>query len=142
MRNVLVINGANLNFLGIRERGIYGKDTLDEINRKLNNYGSEKKIRLEFFQSNHEGEIIDKIQSVYNEVDYLIINPGAFTHYSIGIRDAILSVGIPCIEVHISNIYKREEFRHRSLISDIAIGTISGFGSYGYQMALDYIGTL
>lgn len=139
MKKVLVINGANLNFLGIREKGIYGEESLEQINEKLGEYGKNQGIELEFFQSNHEGEIVDKIQAAFNKKDFLIINPGAFTHYSIAIRDAVLSIGIGCIEVHLSNIYKREEFRHKSLMSDISIGTITGFGSYGYKMALDYI---
>lgn len=136
---VLIINGPNLNFLGIRETSVYGSMTLSEINsiidRKCNAFG----IEAQFFQSNHEGEIVDKIQESYNKIDYLIINPGAFTHYSIAIRDAILAVGVKTIEVHLSNVYAREEFRKTSVISDISIGKIIGFNYFGYLMALDYI---
>lgn len=139
MKKTLVINGANLNFLGIREKNIYGNKTLQEINEKIKEYGKLKELEIEFFQSNYEGAIIEKIHESYDKVDYIIINPGAYTHYSVAIRDAILAVGIPSIEVHLSNVYRREEFRHKSLISDIVIGTISGFGEHGYTMALDYI---
>lgn len=139
---VLIINGPNLNFLGKREPEIYGEKTLEDINSELVTYALSKKIELECFQSNHEGLIIDKIQSVYKEIDYIIINPGALTHYSIAIRDALLSVGIDTIEVHLSNVYKREDFRHKSTISDICIGKIAGFGSEGYKMALQYLDTL
>ncbi|MGL4402933.1 MAG: type II 3-dehydroquinate dehydratase [Fusobacteriaceae bacterium] len=139
MKKVLVINGANLNFLGIREKNIYGNSTLQEINARMKKYVEFEEIHIEFFQSNYEGGIIERIQEAYGNMDYIIINPGAFTHYSIGIRDALLAVGIQCIEVHLSNIYKREDFRHKSFISDIAIGTICGFGEEGYIMALDYI---
>lgn len=136
---VLLINGPNLNLLGIREPEIYGKATLKEIEEKLKKYSEKLQINLEIYQSNHEGKIIDKIQESYSEIEYLIINPGAFTHYSIGIRDAITAIGVKTIEVHLSNINGREEFRKKSVISDIAVGTITGFGSYGYFMALDYI---
>ncbi|MDX8336249.1 type II 3-dehydroquinate dehydratase [Candidatus Cetobacterium colombiensis] len=139
---IQIINGPNLNFLGKREPEIYGYKTLDIINNELEIYGKNYEIELEFFQSNHEGEIIDKIQEIYNKVDYLIINPGALTHYGIGIRDAILSTDIKTIEVHLSNVYSREKFRHKSVISDICIGKITGFGSEGYKMALQYLGNL
>lgn len=137
---VLIINGPNLNFLGKREPEIYGEKTLEEINSEIKLF--KKEIEIEFFQSNHEGHIIDKIQEVYNKVDYLIINPGALTHYGIGIRDAILSTNLKTIEVHLSNVYSREEFRHKSVISDICIGKITGFGSEGYKMALQYLSNL
>lgn len=136
---IAIINGANLNFLGIREPEIYGKENLEAINEKIRIESSKSNVELDFFQSNIEGEIINKIQSLYKKCDYIIINPGGFTHYSIGIRDAILSVGIKTIEVHISNINNREEFRKNSVISDISIGTVSGFGNYGYLMAVNYI---
>lgn len=136
---VIVINGVNLNFLGIRQPEIYGNETLEIINEKIKLVAEEKKIDIKFFQSNYEGEIVNYLHSMYKKADYLIINPGAFTHYSIAIRDAISSIGIKTIEVHLSNIYKREEFRRKSVISDIAEGTIAGFGSLGYLMALEYI---
>ncbi|MGL4970514.1 MAG: type II 3-dehydroquinate dehydratase [Cetobacterium sp.] len=139
---VLIINGPNLNFLGKREPEIYGKKTLDIINNEVETFGKTLEIELCFYQSNHEGFIIDKIQEIYNEIDYLIINPGALTHYGIGIRDAILSTNIKTIEVHLSNVYSREEFRHKSVISDICIGKITGFGSEGYKMALQYLSSL
>ena len=135
---ILVINGPNINMLGIREKKIYGSlsypkliELIEEKSRKLN-------IRVECFQNNIEGEIINKIQSTYGEYDGIIINPAAYTHYSIAILDAIKSVSIPTIEVHLSNIHAREDFRHRSVTASACIGQISGFGSFGYLMALDY----
>lgn len=139
---VLIINGPNLNFLGKREPKIYGDETLEVINNKIKEFGMNHGMEVEFFQSNHEGYIIDKIQESYENVDYLIINPGALTHYGIGIRDAILSTNLKTIEVHLSNVYSREEFRHKSVISDICIGKITGFGSEGYKMALQYLSNL
>ena len=139
---VLIINGPNLNFLGKREPKIYGNETLELINNKIKEFGMNHGMDIEFFQSNHEGYIIDKIQESYENVDYLIINPGALTHYGIGIRDAILSTNLKTIEVHLSNVYSREEFRHKSVISDICIGKITGFGSEGYKMALQYLSNL
>lgn len=139
---VLIINGPNLNFLGKREPKIYGNETLELINNKIKEFGMNHGMDIEFFQSNHEGDIIDKIQESYENVDYLIINPGALTHYGIGIRDAILSTNLKTIEVHLSNVYSREEFRHKSVISDICIGKITGFGSEGYKMALQYLSNL
>ncbi len=135
---ILVINGPNINMLGIREKKIYGSlsypkliELIEEKSRKLN-------IRVECFQNNIEGEIINKIQSTYGEYDGIIINPAAYTHYSIAILDAIKSVSIPTIEVHLSNIHAREDFRHRSVTACACIGQISGFSSFGYLMALDY----
>ncbi|MGL4210069.1 MAG: type II 3-dehydroquinate dehydratase [Cetobacterium somerae] len=139
---VLIINGPNLNFLGKREPKIYGDETLELINNKIKEFGMNHGMEVELFQSNHEGYIIDKIQESYENVDYLIINPGALTHYGIGIRDAILSTNLKTIEVHLSNVYSREEFRHKSVISDICIGKITGFGSEGYKMALQYLSNL
>lgn len=133
---VIVINGPNLNMLGKREKSIYGVDSLESINLGLKKIAEESKVEIEFFQSNHEGEIIDKIQS--SKGKKMIINPGAFTHYSIAIRDAILAAEIEAIEVHISNIYSRESFRHSSVISDICIGNIVGLGKKGYELALKY----
>ncbi len=140
--NILIINGPNLNFLGKRELTIYGNETLESINGKIKEFGMDSGMKIEFFQSNHEGYIIDKIQESYKKIDYLIINPGALTHYGIGIRDAILSTNLKTIEVHLSNVYSREEFRHKSVISDICIGKIAGFGSEGYKMALQYLSSL
>lgn len=138
MIKVLIINGPNLNLLGERETDKYGKDNLEEINLQLQKYAMEISIELETFQSNHEGEIVEKIQRAKHEsVKFIIINPAAYTHTSVAIRDALLSVNIPAIEVHLSNIYKREEFRHHSMISDIVIGQITGLGAKGYFLALD-----
>jgi len=133
---VLVINGPNLNRLGLREPEIYGRLTLADLEGILKKEGEALGIELDFFQSNSEGAIVDAIQQARDRYDGLIINPGAYTHYSIAIRDAIVGEGIPTVEVHISNIYKREEFRHHSLIAPVSIGQVSGFGFYGYVMAL------
>ncbi|MBI4378102.1 MAG: type II 3-dehydroquinate dehydratase [Nitrospinae bacterium] len=134
---VLIINGPNLNLLGQRETDKYGKENLEQINLQLQKYARKNSLELETFQSNHEGEIIDKIQMSKDKVDVIIINPAAYTHTSVAIRDALLAVNIPAIEVHLSNIYKREDFRHRSLISDIVNGQITGFGAKGYFLALE-----
>ena len=135
--NILVVNGPNLNLLGERNRDIYGENTLEELMMWLETSAGGKKHSFKFYQSNHEGDIVDAIQESLNEnVDGIIINPAAFTHYSIAIRDAIRAVNLPTIEVHISNIAAREEFRKKSLISDVVAGTITGFGPYSYHLAL------
>jgi len=136
---ILVIHGPNLNMLGKRETDIYGKSTIDEINADLIKTGENAGLLVETFQSNHEGAIVEKIQQAVENHSGLIINPAAFTHTSIAIRDALLLLDIPVIEVHISNIYKREPFRHTSMISDVATAIISGFGKHGYTMALKAI---
>lgn len=136
---ILVIHGPNLNMLGKRETDIYGKSTLDEINDDLIKTGENAGLSVETFQSNHEGTIVEKIQQAVEKHSGLIINPAALTHTSIAIRDALLLLDIPIIEVHISNIYKREPFRHTSMISDVSTAIIAGFGEYGYAMALDAI---
>lgn len=133
---ILVLNGPNLNLLGVREPGIYGKSGLAEINAGLKKIAEENGIELETFQSNAEFEIINKIHSAMGSVDYIVINPAAFTHTSVAIRDALLGVKIPFFEVHISNVHAREEFRHHSYLSDIATGVICGFGTDGYKYAL------
>ncbi len=133
---VLVIHGPNLNMLGKREPEIYGRTTLDEINSNLEKLGTSLGIFVETFQSNHEGAIVDKIQETAATQHGMIINPAAFTHTSIAIRDALLALDIPIIEIHISNIYKRESFRHKSLISDVADAQITGLGIKGYSIAL------
>ena len=135
---LLVINGPNLNFLGIREPGIYGKDTYTTLVERLEQKAKAEGIELECFQSNSEGAIIDRIQQAYFEdVDGIVINPGAYAHYSIAIRDALASVEIPKIEVHISNVYQREEFRHKSVITPVCTGEILGLGLQGYFLAID-----
>jgi 3-dehydroquinate dehydratase II len=135
--NVLVIHGPNLNMLGKREPELYGKTTLDEINASLEKLGKRLGLAVEAFQSNHEGAIVDRIQDAAVTQKGLIINPAAYTHTSIAIRDALLLLHIPVIEIHISNIYKREPFRHKSVISDVVTAQIVGFGIRGYPMALE-----
>ncbi len=135
---ILVINGPNLNMLGIREPEMYGYLTLDNIQEELKNYAKQldNSIELEFFQSNFEGEIVDKIQSAFGVFDGIIINPAAYTHTSVAIADAIASVNIKSVEVHLSNIYSREEFRHNSFIAPKCIGQVAGFSKDSYKMAL------
>jgi len=133
---ILVINGVNLNLLGTREPEKYGSQTLKDLEKVLYAYSFELGIDLEMFQSNHEGEIVEKIHSALNVVDGIVINAGAYTHTSVAIRDALAGVNIPTVEVHLTNIYSREEFRHHSYIAPIAIGQITGFGFDGYKMAL------
>ncbi len=139
MVKILVVNGPNLNMLSIREPEKYGKITLQEIETKMKEFGLKRGLKLKFFQSNSEGAIIDFLHQNYKWGKYLIINAGAYTHTSIAIRDAILSANYLTIEVHLTNIYKRENFRQKSFISDIAIGVITGFGWLSYLMALEYI---
>jgi len=138
-RKIMIIHGPNLNMLGKREPEVYGKETLDEINKRLKKLSKKLKIDIEIFQSNHEGELIEKIQEASGDYSGLVINPAAFTHTSVGIRDALLLLDIPVIEIHISNIYKREAFRHKSMIADVVTAQISGFGIQGYIMALEAI---
>ena len=137
--NILVIHGPNLNMLGKREVNIYGKSTLDKINVEMIKTGENAGFLVETFQSNHEGAIVDKIQQAMEKHSGLIINPAAFTHTSIAIRDALLLLEIPVIELHISNIYKREPFRQKSMMSDVTTAIIAGFGVYGYTMALEAV---
>ena len=134
--NVLVIHGPNLNLLGKREPAIYGTMTLDEINNRLASLARELGTDITFFQSNHEGELVQKIQDAMGTCQALVINPGAYTHTSVALRDAIASTGIPAVEVHLSNIYRREEFRHHSYISGVALGQITGFGIESYLLGL------
>ncbi|MDO8603048.1 MAG: type II 3-dehydroquinate dehydratase [Candidatus Omnitrophota bacterium] len=137
MIKILVIHGPNLNLLGKREPGIYGKVTIEGINKKLKEMAIKKKAGVDIFQSNHEGEIVDKIGKAGNKYDALLINPAAYTHTSVAIRDAISAIDIPAVEVHLSNIYAREDFRHISLISPVAKGQVSGFGADSYLYGLD-----
>ncbi len=136
---ILLINGPNLNLLGTREPEIYGKKTLDDIEKELTKFAQQNNINLECFQSNHEGEIVDKIQDSVSIIQGILINAGAFTHTSISIRDALIGSKIPFVELHISNIFSREEFRKESFLTDKAIGIISGFGISSYSLALDGI---
>ena len=138
MPRILVVNGPNLNLLGKREPEVYGTETLDELNGKLADMARGLGIKVSFFQSNSEGEIIDYLHKEGFDADGLIINPGAFTHYSYALRDAIAAVEIEAVEVHMSNIYAREEFRRKSVMAPVCTGHLVGFGFYGYAMALSY----
>ena len=137
---VLVLNGPNLNMLGKREPAVYGSDTLVDINVMLEREADGLNLSIETFQSNSEGAIVDKIQQALGRAAGLIINPGAYTHTSIAIRDALLLLDIPMVEIHLSNTYKREDFRKTSMIADIVTGRIVGFGAFGYILALKAIG--
>ncbi len=137
MKKVRIINGANINFTGIREKNVYGSLSYDDIIKNIKIKADELGFEVECFQSNHEGDIIDYIQKCFLDgVDGVVINPGAFTHYSYAIRDAISSVDIPFIEVHMSNIHKREEFRHKSVTAPVCTAQICGLGALGYEIAL------
>ena len=137
MKKILVINGINLNMLGIREPGIYGSSTLEDLEKMISEKATELGASVDFFQSNFEGAVAEKIHSALGVYDGIIMNPGAWTHYSYGVRDALGSVKLPCIEVHISNIHKREEFRHTSVTAPECIGQICGLGFKGYLLALE-----
>ncbi|MEY8353833.1 type II 3-dehydroquinate dehydratase [Lachnospiraceae bacterium 54-53] len=137
---ILVLNGPNLNFLGIREKGIYGTEDYEALTLRLKEKAEREGHELEIFQSNYEGGLIDKIQEAYhNGTEGIIINPGAFTHYSYALRDALGSVEIPKIEVHISNVHKREEFRHVSVTAPVCTGQVVGLGLKGYALAMDFL---
>ena len=137
MKKIALIHGPNLNFLGIRNPEIYGGDTYDQINEQIQQEASKYDFSMEIFQSNHEGEIIDFLQSCYhNKIEGIVINPGAYTHYSYAIRDAIASVSIPTIEVHLSNINNREAFRQVSVIAPVCVGQICGFGKHSYKLGI------
>ena len=136
---ILVLNGPNLNLLGAREPGIYGTRTLAEIERDLSDVAQRHRAEVAFFQSNHEGALIDRVHAARTEgVDFIVINAGAFTHTSVALRDALAAVAIPFIEVHLSNVFRREPFRHHSYLADLAVGSIVGLGSAGYRYALEY----
>ena len=139
MGKILVMNGPNLNLLGTREPEIYGSLTLADIHERLRQRANEADLDIEFMQSNHEGVLVDAIQRARRTVDYIILNAGAFTHYSIALRDAIAAVNVPVIEVHLSNIHQREEFRHKSVIAPVVLGQIAGFGAESYMAALEII---
>ena len=133
---ICVIQGPNLNMLGVRETNIYGPMKLEDIHNQMKAVAEQNNVEIEFFQSNLEGEIVDKIQECLGDADGIIINPAAYTHTSIAIRDALRSVQLPAVEVHISNIAAREEFRKTSMISDVCAGTIAGFGPFSYHLAM------
>ncbi len=133
----MLVNGPNLNLLGVREPGVYGSDSLETINSEVAARAAALGCSVDFFQSNSEGGIVDRLHSAMGQYDGLIINPGAYTHYSIAIRDAIAAVKLPAIEVHLSNVYGREEFRHTSVIAPVCVGQIAGLGKIGYSLALE-----
>jgi len=133
---VLVVHGPNLNLLGLREPEIYGRTRLEDLDRSLTQLGSELGLKVDTFQSNSEGAIVDRIQQARGKAQVLVINPAAYTHTSVAIRDAIIACQLPAVEVHLSNVYAREPFRHHSTISDIVVGRIMGFGAEGYLLAL------
>jgi len=136
---IWILHGPNLNLLGTREPGVYGSTTLAQIDEDLERYGRDRGVKVESFQSNHEGALVDRIQSARAAgVDFVVINPAAFTHTSVAIRDALAAVAVPFVEVHLSNIHRREPFRHHSYFSDLAVGVIAGLGPTGYRLALDY----
>lgn len=138
-KHLLLINGPNLNLLGTREPEVYGSTTLAEIEREAIAQAQKAGATLSVFQSNHEGELIDRIHAARNEsIDSIVINPGGLTHTSVALRDALAGVGIPFIEVHISNIHRREDFRHHSYLSELAAGVVCGLGTHGYRYAIDH----
>ena len=139
---VLVIRGPNLNLRGEREPEIYGRIKLRDIDRELKRLGRELGLAVDSYQSNSEGALVDRIQKARNRADLVLVNPGAYTHTSIAIRDALAAIGVPVIEVHLSNVYQRESFRHHSTIADLAVGRIMGFGADGYYLALRAAATL
>lgn len=134
---ILILNGPNLNLLGTREKSIYGSDTLDTIIADLRTYGAEQNIEITDFQSNSEGALIDAIHAARDSVDGIVFNAGAYTHYSIALRDAIAGVQLPVIEVHISNVHAREAFRHKSVLASVCLGVIAGFGRNSYFLGID-----
>lgn len=133
---IMVIQGPNLNMLGIREQNVYGPMKLENIHNEMKKQAEQNNVEIEFFQSNLEGEIVDKIQECLGDADAIIINPAAYTHTSIAIRDAIAAVNLPTVEVHISNVHRREEFRQKSLVAPVCAGSIVGFGPFGYHLAM------
>lgn len=137
MKKILVIHGPNLNLLGEREPGVYGSDTFETVNNEIVQKAKECNFECEVFQSNHEGEIIDKLHSARLEFDGIVLNAGAYTHYSYAIRDAIAAIKIPVVEVHMSNVHKREAFRHHSVISPVCVGVIAGFGKTSYLLGIE-----
>ncbi|RGS70916.1 type II 3-dehydroquinate dehydratase [Mitsuokella sp. AF21-1AC] len=139
MPKILVLNGPNLNLLGTREPEIYGHTTLQDINDRIERRAAEAGIAVDFLQSNHEGVLVDAVQAANHKYDYIIFNAAAFTHYSIALRDAIAAIEVPVIEVHLSNIHQREEFRHTSVLAPVAMGQICGLGAESYMAALEAI---
>lgn len=139
MKKVLVLHGPNLNLLGTREPEVYGRVTLDDVNQRLRQQAHQVQVDLDAFQSNWEGALVDRVQAAHSDgTGFIIINPGGFTHTSVALRDAFAGVAIPFIEIHVSNVYAREPFRHHSYLSPLAAGVIAGLGVAGYELALDY----
>ena len=136
---ILVLNGPNINMLGIREPEIYGKETYDDLCQKIKNYAKKKGVEIKLFQSNHEGDLVDEIQAAYNKFDGIVINPAAYTHTSVALLDAVKAVGIKTVEVHISDVGSREDFRQTSYIRKAAVATVSGLGTDGYLKAMDIL---
>ncbi|MEE2001895.1 type II 3-dehydroquinate dehydratase [Alkalimonas sp. MEB108] len=134
---ILLLNGPNLNMLGVREPSVYGSQSLAELVQQLQDYATSLNVELSHFQSNAEHELLDRIHQSLGQIDFIVINPGAFTHTSVALRDALLAVAIPCIEVHLSNVHAREPFRQHSYLSDIAKGVICGLGPQGYRFAIE-----
>ena len=141
-KKLLVLNGPNLNLLGQRETHIYGEDTLEDILEACRGRAAQLGVELDAFQSNHEGELVDKIHQARGVYDGIALNAGAYTHYSIAIRDAISSVRLPCVEIHLSNVFTREEFRHHSVLSPVCVGVICGFGKMSYLLAIEALAGL
>ena len=139
MADVLILHGPNLNLLGTREPEIYGSFTLADINRVLEKRGNEAGLTLDFLQSNHEGALVDAVQGAQGKYEFIILNAAAYTHYSIALRDAVAAVAVPVIEVHLSNIHRRESFRHRSVLAPVVMGQICGFGADSYLAALEIV---
>lgn len=138
-KKILVLNGPNLNLLGLREPSVYGHTTLDQIDARLQTLAKEQGVSLSTYQSNHEGALVDRIQAARTDgTDFIVINAGAYTHTSVAIRDALAGVKISFVEVHLSNVYKREDFRHHSYLSDLAVGVVAGLGPAGYEAALRF----
>ena len=136
MINILVINGPNLNLLGSRETSLYGQKGLDEIAKEVNGLANQHQVTLRWVQSNHEGQLIEYVHDALPDCAGIIINPAGYGHTSVALRDALLAVNLPTVEIHLTNIAKREDFRHRTLTADVVVGQINGFGAYGYQLAL------
>jgi 3-dehydroquinate dehydratase-2 len=137
--SILVLHGPNLNLLGTREPAVYGSTTLARIDQRLRELAQAAGVRLETFQSNHEGALVDRVHAAkVSQIDFIIINPAAFTHTSVALRDALAAVGVPFVEVHLSNVHRREPFRHHSYFSDVADAVVAGMGPYGYEAAFGY----
>ena len=142
MKRVIVIHGPNINLLGVRETSIYGKESFQSVNEQISHHAAELGLDCEIFQSNHEGELIDLLHRALTDYDGILLNAGAYTHYSYAIRDAISSVQKPCVEVHMSNIHAREAFRHESVIAPVCVGQICGFGAQSYLLGLRALAAL